>query len=245
MLTVLGLFFVMTCALLYLALAPDKRDEAPDQRGATVPQVVQRLELLTPRVEKQRMVEVRRDVALVSRILNGLKEDQIACIAPSPAEKKKLIQNFKVLLPDSAAFGSEADNTAVLGNDRLIKQTNTLLAIAKEKRRHVSTHLHQIELTMNTLGDKFLTRFARAKKELEDEMLQMASDIVAECSKQKKRLRSKYPHLSNYEFIDEAINDKFTISPYTYGTAVTPVTRQFTPEKPALIPGLVSEYHQA
>lgn len=74
-------------------------------------------------------------------------------------------------------------------------------------------------------------------------MLQMSSDIVAECAKQKERLRSKYPHLSNYEFIDESINDKTTLSPYTHGTAVTPVTRHS--KQFSTLPGLIAEYHEA
>ena len=125
----------------------------------------------------------------------------------------------------------------------LIKQTNTLLQIAKDKRHRVTAHLHQIELTMDTSGDRFRTRFTRTKRQLEDEMLQMSSDIIAECGKQKERLRSKYPHLSNYEFIDESINDKTTLLPYTHGTAVTPVTRQSNQISP--VPGLIAEYHEA
>lgn len=241
-LTVVLLVTLTTLTFLYLALTPEVRKLPPSNPNLTS-DVVEKLASLTPPYEQRRIEEVREDVALVSRIVNGLKTDQIACIAPSPAEKRKLERTVKVLLPDSAASGPRADSTAVLGSDRLIKQTNTLLQISKDKRHRVSAHLHQIELTMDTSGDRFQTRFARTKRQLEDDMLQMSSDIVAECAKQKERLRSKYPHLSNYEFIDESINDKTTLSPYTHGTAVTPVTRHS--KQFSTLPGLIAEYHEA
>lgn len=188
----------------------------------------------------KRMTSLKERVTLITKITHGIQTDQIACIIPSRAEMEKANSKntAKIIYPDSGAFGRDA----VLGTESMVKQKNPLLEIVKEKEREIHELINSIQLELDVKGDQFKTRFLKKSILLQDEIDDIKNKVVSGCARQKQRLKSSYPHLSNYEFIDENVNSAF-ISPshYVHGKSLTPVTRVEAMPKHNL--GLIEEFY--
>lgn len=197
-------------------------DHTKEEQVVLADSTVQSLTELLPLEEQHQMNHVKQDFLLVSKIVQNIKRDRIACIVP-PKEEQNKKNDFKILLPDSAAFGG----TAVLGNEAMIQMKNPLLEIAKNKQHAIKNTLTRLELQLDTSGDKFYTKFLRKSKRLQDKVDDMKNSIISECARQKSRLMSSHPHLTNYEFIDESrMSSVSEIPKYVHGTSMKPVSRQ-------------------
>lgn len=187
-----------------------------------------------------RIKKIKEDVTLISKITEGIKQDKIACIIPTKEEIKKIKTNTKIVFPDSAAFGG---GDAVVGSENTIKQKNPLLEIVKEKETRIHKLINAIQLDLDVKGDKFKTRFMKKSIMLKNEIDDMKNKVVSGCSRQKIRLRSSHPHLSNYEFIDENVSNGAIISPsnYVHGKSLTPVGRDYKIEDSKF--GLMREFY--
>jgi hypothetical protein len=186
-----------------------------------------------------RISTIKQDVELISKIVEGIERDKIACIIPTKNEIKDLKNKTKIVFPDSAAFGG---GDAVVGTENIIKQKNPLLEIVKEKERRIHESINGIQLDLDVKGDKFKTRFMKKSISLKNEIDSMKNKVVSGCSRQKIRLKKSHPHLSNYEFVNENVfNNSIQISNYVHGHSLIPVGRNDKIEDSKL--GLMNEFY--
>ena len=192
---------------------------APGPAGA----LVESMQLIVPEGEA-RMRSVASHVALIGRVVEGIRKDKIACIVPTKEEVSRAGADWKIVLPDSAAFGG---GDAVLTPGNVIRQKNPLLEIVKEKERKIHELLSAVQLDLDVRGDQFKTRFLKKSMLLKEEIDQAKHDVVSGCSRQKIRLRQSHPHLSNYEFLSENVNNATSAPPasYVHGRSLAPVSR--------------------
>jgi hypothetical protein len=230
------LLIVFVASLLYLYLHPEQKYRSKE--ALHMDTTVESMSVLLPQSEQIKMETVKSDMTLLMKIVNGIKKDKIACIIPSRDEQKKINEQITVILPESAAFGN---GDAILKGENMTRQKNPLLQIVKNKESAIHRQLQAIQLHLDTTGDKFQTKFSRKCTRLKDKIDQVKSDVISECSRQRARLKHSYPHLANYDFIDESVFSNNSPAPpsYVHGTSVMPLTR--TLPNTISTPGLIQE----
>lgn len=220
----------------YLMITPSPKKTVQFESMNTI---IESMKVLSP--DDERLKVISEHVTTITKITDGIKHDKIGCIIPTAEEISQMKNNnVKIIFPDSGAFGGDA----VLGPQNIIQQKNPLLEIVKLKEQEISRLVSSIQLDMDMKDSKFKTRFFKKSVMLQEYIDTMKNQVVSQCSRQKIRLRNTYPHLSNYQFLNENVNSPNT-SPakYVYGKNLTPVTRETPMENSSL--GLLPEYHPA
>lgn len=231
------LFFVIL-TFLYLYLTPAQTNESLGGMGMMMNTTIESMQAMVPQGD-DRIDKIKEDVTLISKIIEGINKDKIACIVPTKDDINILKKNTKIIFPDSAAFGG---GDATLGSKNLIKQKNPLLETVKEKEKRIHKLINSIQLDLDVKGDKFKNRFMKKSIILKNQIDDMKNKVVSGCSRQKIRLRKSHPHLSNYEFIDENTNNgMLPQANYVHGKSVTPVGRNYKIEDSNL--GLIQEFY--
>lgn len=236
MILILPFLVVVVIIFLYLHLTPIQASTNQPVEVLRMHIVIDSMQVMIPEGD-DRIESIKADVTLIAKITQGIKNDKIACIIPTKDEIQSIKNQTKIVFPDSAAFGGDA----IVGSKNIIKQKNPLLEIVKEKEKNIHKLIDAIQLDLDVKGDKFKTRFMKKSMILKKEVDDMKHKVVSGCSRQKIRLRSSHPHLSNYEFIDENVsNGALSPSSYVHGKSVTPVERDYQIENSHL--GLVREF---
>lgn len=203
--------------------------------GAAAPAMpsLDALEALAPLEHAREMAAVRRDAALVFRMVRAIRADDIGCVVPSAETVHRLRRTTDVLavLPEARAFSSTSagggaaaragvtDDAVVRmdGPTTTVRARNPLLQIGKRKRARIAERLSHVELAMRTSGDRFASRFEARKLSFLDALDAVLGTIPAECAQQRSRLRHSHPHLAYYEFVDESVHSRESMPRYVYG----------------------------
>lgn len=240
-LIVIPLVILLILISLYLYLTPQVISKTPSGEEYVMQNAtIESMQSLVSNTD-HRMQQIKEDVLLISKIINGIQKDKIACIIPTNDEIKRLTKNTRIVIPESSAFGG---GDVMLGHENILRKKNPLLEIVKDRERNIHKLVNAIQLDLDVKGDRFNNRFMKKSIRLKTDIDDMKNKVISGCARQKIRLKTSHPHLSNYSFINESVNSAF-ISPsnYIHGKSLQPVDRDYQVDESKL--GLMHEFASA